>query len=96
MSDDDEVSVNEALKQVDRLWDVLRRNGTHGRNLGPTKVSKLMARKRLLLLPIIDSYIEAQIGGDSIGVRYPNRRARSSTSRIRAGPAEASQDPNSH
>lgn len=67
LHDDDDVAVRRALEQADRLWDVLRRNGTSGKNLGPTKVSKLLARKRPDLLPIIDSFIRAQIGGNSIG-----------------------------
>lgn len=73
LHDDDEVEVRKALEQADRLWDVLRRNGTSGKNLGPTKVSKLMARKRPDLLPIIDSFIRAQIGGNSIDF-YQNMR----------------------
>lgn len=52
----------------DQLWVALRRKG-----FGPSRVSKLMARKRPKLFPIIDSVVAEQLGADSLGF-YDNLR----------------------
>ena len=49
-------ATNDDLKDTDKLWQAIRRH-----NLGPTRVSKLLARKRPDLCPVIDSYIRAQL-----------------------------------
>lgn len=45
------------LAVTDRLWAEIRR-----KNLGPTRASKLLARKRPRLCPVIDSFVTAQLG----------------------------------
>lgn len=45
-----------------QLWVALRRKG-----FGPARVSKLIARKRPKLFPIIDSLVEKQLDTDSLG-----------------------------
>lgn len=45
------------LETADLLWKEVRR-----KHMGPTRVSKLLARKRPRLLPVIDSAVCAQLG----------------------------------
>jgi len=52
----------EHLEAGNLLWTALRRKG-----FGPTRVSKLIARKRPKLFPIIDSVIERELNTDSVG-----------------------------
>lgn len=44
------------------LWDVLRGKKDGGWGIGPTRASKIMARKRPRLIPIWDSVVHAQTG----------------------------------
>lgn len=50
-----------------QLWDTLRRNGRNQErwNVGPTRASKIMARKRPHLIPIRDSVIDEVVGHKS-------------------------------
>ena len=50
------------------LWTALRRRG-----FGPSRVSKLLARKRPRLFPVIDSVSERELNTDSVGF-YENLR----------------------
>lgn len=50
------VDIDSVLRNVDLLWREVRR-----KNMGPTMVSKLLARKRPELLPVIDSFITKQL-----------------------------------
>ena len=52
----------EHLDAGNLLWTALRRNG-----FGPTRVSKLIARKRPKLFPIFDSAIKRQLNTNSVG-----------------------------
>lgn len=52
----------EHLDAGNLLWTALRRRG-----FGPSRVSKLIARKRPKLFPIIDSVIERELNTDSSG-----------------------------
>ena len=45
-----------------KLWDILRGKEDGGWGIGPTRASKLMARKRPHLIPIWDSVVKAQTG----------------------------------
>lgn len=68
--------IDELMTCVDLLWREVRRKGvldwkdgkaekTHPRALGETTASKLLARKRPRLLPIIDKEVKAQLCQDS-------------------------------
>ena len=48
-----------------KLWDILRGKETGGWGIGPTRASKLMARKRPRLIPIWDSVVGAEINLES-------------------------------
>lgn len=48
--------IDDLMRSVDLLWREVRR-----KNMGPTTVSKLIARKRPQLLPVIDSFIRYQL-----------------------------------
>lgn len=50
-------ATDEDLLVTDRLWKEIRRKG-----LGPTRVSKLLARKRPRLCPVIDRDVRRQLG----------------------------------
>lgn len=50
------VEIDDVLRAVDILWREVRRS-----YMGPTMVSKLLARKRLGLLPVIDDFIRKQL-----------------------------------
>lgn len=50
------------IESGNQLWVALRR-----KKFGPARVSKLIARKRPKLFPIIDSVVEKQLGTDSVG-----------------------------
>lgn len=58
----------EHLKAGNLLWTALRRRG-----FGPARVSKLIARKRPKLFPIIDSVIKRELGTNTVGF-YENLR----------------------
>lgn len=45
-----------------KLWTILRGKEDGGWGIGPTRASKLMARKRPRLIPIWDSVVEAETG----------------------------------
>ncbi len=47
-----------ALERGGELWSLLRTN----KNVGPTKTSKLLARKRPKLFPVIDTVVKRQLG----------------------------------
>ena len=49
-------ATDDHLDDADRLWREIRRY-----DLGPTRVSKLLARKRPKLCPVIDTYIKKQL-----------------------------------
>lgn len=52
-----EDATDDDLEIADQLWREIRRRG-----LGPTRVSKLMARKRPRLCPVIDRDVRRQLG----------------------------------
>ena len=45
-----------------KLWDILRGKDSGGWGIGPTRASKLLARKRPRLIPIWDSVVGAETG----------------------------------
>lgn len=57
--------VDRVLRNVDLLWRELRR-----KNFGQTMVSKLLARKRPRLLPVIDSIVARQLNHDRNTVSF--------------------------
>ena len=58
LADPEAADILNADSHASRLWDLVRT----APKFGPTRTSKLLARKRPLLLPIYDSVIRAQLG----------------------------------